>query len=45
MGDFREQRALCKQIHTGEARKIKFTGNFLKGMRREAVLPGMLEMM
>ena len=45
MGDFREQRALCKQIRTGEARKIKFTGNFLKRIRTEAVLPRILGMM
>lgn len=45
MGDFRGQRVLCKQMSTGEARKVKFTGNLLEGMRREAALPGMLGMM
>lgn len=45
MRDFREQRVLCKQISTGEARKVKFTGNLLKGTRRETALPGMLGMM
>ena len=40
-----DKKALCTQISTGEARKVKHTVYLFSGMRYAAALPGKPEMM